>query len=507
LLTPDINGSYVNGTWSQAANLPTGYAPLYYASAVLADGRVIIVGGEYNGGVQNWTKRAAIYNPLLNRWTGIPGPSGWNNIGDAQCCVLPDESFLLANPFDTRIADWNPATGVWTAVGAGKADANDEEGWNLLPDGTVLTVDAVNTPNAEKYIPSTQTWVSASSTPNSLVDPTSLEIGPAVLRPDGTVFAMGGTQYTAIYTPPASPTLPGTWAAGPNFPIIGGAQYDIADGPACLLPNGKVLCAASPGVYNLPLHFLIFNGSTLSPIAGTPNSPNDSSYYGRMLLLPTGQVLFTDGSTDVEVFTPAGSAQAVWAPAISSTPTALYPGKSYVLQGTQLNGLSQAVAYGDDATAATNYPIVRLKNLATGHIFYCRTYNHSTMAVATGSTVVSTHFTVPTDAEIGPANLIVVANGIPSAPKRVTVGPNITGLSPSSALAGGSAFTLTVFGNLFANGAVVYWNGAARATTFISAGKVTASILASDIASPGTASVTVTNPDTLTSQPKSFTIH
>jgi len=47
-LTPDINGSYVNGTWTQVASLPSGYAPLYFGSAVLPDGRLIVEGGEYN---------------------------------------------------------------------------------------------------------------------------------------------------------------------------------------------------------------------------------------------------------------------------------------------------------------------------------------------------------------------------------------------------------------------------------------------------------------------------
>src|SRR5205085_2096377 len=29
-LTPDSNGSYVNGTWTQVASFPSGYAPLYF---------------------------------------------------------------------------------------------------------------------------------------------------------------------------------------------------------------------------------------------------------------------------------------------------------------------------------------------------------------------------------------------------------------------------------------------------------------------------------------------
>ena len=44
-LTPDINGSYQKGTWSRLADLPSGYQPYAMASAVLADGRVIIEGG------------------------------------------------------------------------------------------------------------------------------------------------------------------------------------------------------------------------------------------------------------------------------------------------------------------------------------------------------------------------------------------------------------------------------------------------------------------------------
>src|SRR6478736_9254220 len=48
-LTPDNTGSYLNGTWTHLASMPTGYAPLFYASAVLPDGRVVVEGGEHNG--------------------------------------------------------------------------------------------------------------------------------------------------------------------------------------------------------------------------------------------------------------------------------------------------------------------------------------------------------------------------------------------------------------------------------------------------------------------------
>src|SRR6201995_4493725 len=41
-LTPDNTGSYVNGTWTKVASLPSPYSPSAFASAVLADGRLII---------------------------------------------------------------------------------------------------------------------------------------------------------------------------------------------------------------------------------------------------------------------------------------------------------------------------------------------------------------------------------------------------------------------------------------------------------------------------------
>jgi hypothetical protein len=77
--------------------------------------------------------------------------------------------------------------------------------------------------------------------------------------------------------------------------------------------------------------------------------------------------------------------------------------------------------YGDDDQTATNYPLVRITNKASGRVFYARTHDHSTMAVATGDREVSTHFDVPRDIEWGEAELVVVANGIASMPASVMV--------------------------------------------------------------------------------------
>jgi len=77
---------------------------------------------------------------------------------------------------------------------------------------------------------------------------------------------------------------------------------------------------------------------------------------------------------------------------------------------------------------------------------------------------------------------------------------------PDAAVPGGPAFTLTINGTGFASGATVNWNGSPRTTTFVSSSQVTANIPASDIASAGTATVTVSNPGGPASPPAMFDI-
>ena len=104
-----------------------------------------------------------------------------------------------------------------------------------------------------------------------------------------------------------------------------------------------------------------------------------------------------------------------WAPIILNTQLLLKRGSSYQISGLRFNGMSQGAAYGDDVQAATNFPLVRITNLATHHVSYSRTHDHSSMAVASNS-VVSTHFDVSAKQETGLSELQVVANGIPSDP-------------------------------------------------------------------------------------------
>jgi hypothetical protein len=412
-LAPDSTGNYVTGKWTKKASMPSSYGPLYFASAVLADGKLIVNGGEYNFCVQHETTLGAMYDPVADKWTAVTGPSGWSSIGDGQSAVLTDGTYMLGNCCTSVQALLDESTMTWTQVGNNKQDANAEEGWTLLRNGTVLTVNVLDPPFAQAYVPKSATWTSAGQLPVDLIS--GEEIGPQELLPNGTVFVAGANGKTAVYHPSN-----GTWVLGPTFPIAGSVQLDAADGPATVLTNGTVLLPASPGLYKAPATLFIFNGKKLAAIPGPPNAPNDSTYNMRLMMLPTGQVLETDGSADVEIYTPANKAIKVAAPAITSVPSSLTHGNTYTIKGTRFNGMSQTNAYGDDAQEATNYPLVRIVNNATGHTVYARTHDHSYMGVGSGR-VVSTSFDVPATIETGASTLVVVANGVASAPAAVTI--------------------------------------------------------------------------------------
>jgi len=425
---PDSSGNYANGTWSQVGSLQSGYAPSAFSSAVLADGRFVISGGEYNAGGNYYlqlTNLGAIYDPISGTWTPIGHPQHWGFIGDSPNSVLPTGQFLVGQKLTKHAAYLDPKTLMWTIVPTpGKADFNAEEGWTLLPDGSILTADVKNAPDSERYLPSSAKWVTAGSTIVDLHSPTPFtgclqygpkikdcyyppgEIGPAILRPDGSVFATGsgsgpsggGAGHTAIYHTVGS--LAGQWTVGPDFPNGDNA----GDSWAVLLPSGNVL------VFGVSGTMWEFDGTKFTSDGPEPGVP---------LLLPTGQIFML--GNNVSIYTPSGQPQAAWAPTISSVAKTVTHGHTYPISGTQFNGFGQAMAFGDEYQQATNYPLVRITNKASGHVFYARTHDHSTMGVATGTMPVSTNFDVPTTIDKGASMLQVVANGISSIAVPVTV--------------------------------------------------------------------------------------
>jgi hypothetical protein len=432
-LAPDGSGSYVNGAWTTLA--ASRHAPLYYASGVLRDGRVIVAGGEYDGGMMTLLLNVECYDPIANTWTTLPNPPGWTQIGDAPGCTLPDGRFFVGQVGTRTTAIYDPATNAWAAA-ANKLNSVGEESWSLLPDGTIHAVDCSHPPSAEKYIIASDQWVAAGATPQILVDSIS-EIGASVLLPSGQLFVIGATGFTALYTLPPVANQAGMWTQGPSIPPVNPNQpLGPVDAPACVLPSGNVLFSASPitspASFQAPTFFFEYDpvANTIRNVP-TPTPPNASCYFGRLLILPNGQILHSAYSNTVSLYTAGGAPDPVWAPTITACPTSVRRGSTYPLFGRQINGLNQGSYYGNDATNATNYPIVRLESTSSAGVWYCRTFDFSTMGLQTGTVVHSCQFTVPSSIPLGSYRVVVVANGIASASKNMSVAATPPGVAES----------------------------------------------------------------------------
>ena len=135
-------------------------------------------------------------------------------------------------------------------------------------------------------------------------------------------------------------------------------------------------------------------------------------------------------------------------------------------------------------------------NFTTTSMVQVNGANRSTSFVS--STQLTATLTAGDLANAGSLSITVTtASSGTSAPLTFTVNnpvPSLASISPSTAAAGGAAFTLTVSGSNFVNGSVIQVNGSSRSTAFVSGTQLSASIPASDIASAGTLSITVVNP-------------
>jgi hypothetical protein len=183
-------------------------------------------------------------------------------------------------------------------------------------------------------------------------------------------------------------------------------------------PNAQLVLG---GIFSSPAQLFDFNpnAGTMKPIAGPAGSllATAPSFVTRMLMLPTGQLLFSDSSNQLYVFTPNGSAPESLRPEITDVD---YTGSGvFKLTGRRINGQSAGASYGDDDQMNENYPIVRLED-RDGNVFYCRTTNWDSVGVG-GDRRETVDFTLNPAVTPGKYELTVVGAGIASRPVRLRI--------------------------------------------------------------------------------------
>jgi hypothetical protein len=451
-LTPDIHGSYINGTWTTLASMNN--SRLFFSSQLLTNGNLWVAGGEDGSGGSS----SELYSTLNNVWTIIPPPSGgYPDFSDSISEILPNgNAFVCPVYTTTECLIYNVISNTWQTAASCHA-SQDEADWVKLPSDNILTIDAFSQ-NSEHYVPSLNEWISDGGVPVALYDSSLGEIGNGHLLPNGKVFFIGSTTNTAIYTPGATPTSAGSWVAGPVM-VFGTNLLGQSDAPAAMMTDGNILCCLGPSAtYNGPCTFFEYNYisnnfTQVGAPGGGTNLGNSAPFGTSMLDLPDGTVLFVDGqnSTSLYVYTPSGTPLAAGQPVIN-TITENGDG-SYQLTGTGLNGISEGAAYGDDEQMNGNYPLVRMTNNTSGNVYYARTFNWNSTSVQTSNRVVTTEFTLPQNLPSGTYSLVVTAVGNPSAPQTFTYSPPSV---PSGLVAASGS-------NGFVN---LHWNASAGATAY-----------------------------------------
>jgi hypothetical protein len=420
--TPDSTGSYLNGTWSGPMPLPVingvQYAPFFFSSQVMLDGKhVIVEGGEYNQGQQVETTLGAIFDLTTNTWTANAPPTGWANIGDAESIILADGRYLQMEALTKQTAFFN-GPNSWTAGPNTLSNRNNEAGWALLQNSKVLMVDAFSNPSCngtmstELLDPNTNTWGCGAPMPSQLFDNSGHELGPIVVGYNGKAFAVGAVPKTNVYDPVAN-----SWAAGPNIPN-GLVAYD---GPGALENNGKALIMVSQTNFGPGCQMMEYSygSNTLTNTVNPSGCPSDPSFVGHLMVLPTGQIMFTDFSNVIELYTPAPGpgANNNRPTIISNGPINHFTqsGNNNVVMGFKLNGVTQGTGYGDDYQGDTNYPLVRLTNMSTGQVYFGNTHDDSSHSIDPAFGSMTTMFDLPAGFPRGPQYKVeVIAGGLAS---------------------------------------------------------------------------------------------
>ena len=240
-------------TWTATGNMITTRAD--HTATLLADGKVLVVGGYSSGLEPDSLASAELYDPGSGSWTatGQMIEARWGHtatlLSDGRVlvtggCCTGDDSLASAELYD-------PGSGSWTAT-ANMIEARSYHTATLLLDGRVLVagysrvlaagggVQPQPLTSAELYDPGSGSWTAAAN----MVEAEGRVRHTATLLPDGRVLVAGGCcrgtlpenvdslASAELYNP-----VSGSWTAT-------GALIEPRDSyTATLLPDGRVLVA------------------------------------------------------------------------------------------------------------------------------------------------------------------------------------------------------------------------------------------------------------------------
>jgi hypothetical protein len=496
------NQGYVWDPTTQAITaLPVaGYDVFCSGHAFLADGRLLVAGGHIldNIGLAN----ASVYDPATNAWSRAPDMNAgrWY----PTVTTLPNgDALVISGQIDTTFGInplpqvYQAATNTWRDLTNAQIDLPMYPMMFVAPNGKLIMV---GPSDYTRWLDPVGTgawgWV-------GLRQFGFRDAGSAAMYADGKILVMGGGDPPGAVAEMIDLNVP-----APAWRGVASMSAARRHHNATLLPDGTVLVTggtSGSGFNNQTSP--VFAAASWNPATETWTTLASATvprfYHSSAVLLPDGRVITGggDGHPEAEVFSPPYLFKGA-RPVMSAVPASMGYGQQVTVQSP-------------DAASIQKVTLIRLASVTHG---VDQNQRMTTLQFTPGADTLS--ITAPANGNLAPPGhymlFIVNGNGVPSVAAIVQIGtaapppppaaPALGSLAPSSATAGGPAFTLTANGSNFVSGSAVLWNGVARTTTLVSGTQLSAAITAADIAAPGTAQVSVLNPGGAASGALPFTV-
>ena len=290
---------YVNGTFT---GVPTSANIFCSGGALLADGRMLVVGG-FGGGNQDGIANAEIFDPANNSWTAVPNMSYKRWYPNAM--TLGDGTILVTAGYQTGPHDnagipeiYNASSNTWTHLTSANNPFEYYPFIYLLSDGRVIHVGGSEYPTATDILDlNSQIW--------SVVDPNIVDGGSAVMYLPGKIMKAGSSFREASISAASANTtyvLDTTkatvaWQQAPSM-VYPRSDLDLVE-----LPDGNVLavggdldqcgCDIANAVYAAELWSPQTQTWTTMASMVTPRE-----YHQTAILLPDARVLVSGMGAD-----------------------------------------------------------------------------------------------------------------------------------------------------------------------------------------------------------------
>lgn len=412
-----------SGVPSTAASMRT--ARERHAAALLADGRLLVVGGSDALGAA--ISSAELYEPSSNRWRTVRSPQVAR--AGATLTALPDGSVLLVGGGSARCERYEPRTDVWSEA-APLPSARQGHQSVVEPRGTVL-VTGGGTVDVARFTPSTGTWSVAGTLGSARSGHTVTAL------PDGRFLLVGGsTASTEIFD--GATSIP-----GPNLatPRLGHRTTLLRDGTVLVMGGNADGQPVSERFDPL--------GATveLVPTAVGIGARAD----GALVRLSDGRVLYAGGRTsqgpsaELDVYEPDGAPLPIAAPTVGvvETPSA----RELRLSGTQFRGRvlgTTATSYGSHA----DFPLVSFEHESAP----------PQLGLTTAFTTSNATVALPDGVAPGWWVVRVIANGVSSVDRAVLVGAPSAPCADAGQCSTGSCVDGTCRDPLCSDGGVGFCN-------------------------------------------------